>query len=132
MLSTTVQYVAENLQRYDIDMALAHEIMHDSQIFNLIDFMTDLVVPVMVRFVKTNTYQGVIIQEYDVTEYDYRPADTDPELVRERIEHHLRFDISNRGCFTPQILPDHILFKQKPTRRSSHHTILERCRGRTG
>ena len=101
MLSTTVQYVLQNLNHYE---TVRYDELGDHEIGQiLVDFMTDVVVMVVMWiFVQTQTYRNTMIQQYHAIEYVYESSDTDLCEFDEQIQHHLRVDISNRGYFAPR------------------------------
>ena len=99
MLSTTVQYVLQNLNHYE---TVRYDELGDHEIGRiLVDFMTDVVMEVVWKFVQTQTYRNTMIQQYHAIEYVYGRSDTDLCEFDEQIQHHLRVDISNRGYFAP-------------------------------
>ena len=121
-----VQYVIQNLNRYQ---TVRYDKFGDREIGRiLIDFMTDVVMGVVCLFVQTQTYQNTMIDEYNPIEYECGHWETDESEVVERIQHHFRVDISNRGYYA-QILPENIPCLQKWSPNRTHHAILGTCRG---
>ena len=103
VLSTTARHVTTNLKE--------HGFTDQLQLEHLVDFMTDVMVDgvdEMHKIVQTTAYKG-IIDRHKPKEYQIQPDDRDVRLVHERIRHHVRVDMSNRG-YLIAILPAHKIF----------------------
>ena len=108
VLSTTAQYVKQNLEDHGFNEQL--------QIEHLVDFITDVMVHgvKMHDIIQTPPFQNLI---KDPGEYDQTRHHGADDLVTEMIRRRVRLRLSNGGYFTnvTEIIPAHKVFIHKPT-----------------
>ena len=130
VLSTTTQYVKQNLEDHGFNEQL--------QLEHLVDFMTDVMVHgiEMHDIIQTAPFQTLVQDDVEnFKPFQYAHVGEQGPLVTEMIRRHVRLRLSNGGYFTnvTELIPVHTVFIHKPTRAradalphaSVHHIVAK-------